>query len=237
MGLRGGREGGGASSSFSKTFPTTGLLDGGGAGAGLLSLFSANEPFARRGGGGERTLDEATEDAVPDLLGSGGGGGTELAEVFDVWLSDRNKLGLLGLGGGAGFRKVCFRCTFCAVSSSVCPSRLVGLLGFNGGMLPDLLLSEGGGGSFLGGTPSLAWVVVDETLYSDAGRLGGVLPGFSTLTQSGSLVGVNGLLGRPGFGTCRAVGGATVERAGMPLSSHHFLLSELAGGRPGSTES
>lgn len=94
-------------------------------------------------------------------------------------------------------------------------------------------MPEGGGGSFLGGTLSLGWPA-DETLYSEAGRLGGVFPGFSTLTQSGSLVGVKGLLGRPGLGTWREVGGAAVDRAGMPLSSHHFLLSELAGGKPGS---
>lgn len=73
-------------------------------------------------------------------------------------------------------------------------------------------------------------------LYTEPVLEGGVL-GFSTFTQSGSLVGVHGFDGLARFGTCPALGGFTVDLAGMPLSSHHFLLSELAGGSPGSTES
>jgi hypothetical protein len=34
-----------------------------------------------------------------------------------------------------------------------------------------------------------------------------------------------------------SVGGLTKDLAGIPLSSHHFLLSELAGGSPGSIAS
>jgi hypothetical protein len=66
----------------------------------------------------------------------------------------------------------------------------------------------------------------------------GVGHGFSTSTQSESaLPGVNGF---PALGVadCEPLGGIlTAERAGMPLSSHHLRLSELAGGSPGSTDS
>ncbi len=54
------------------------------------------------------------------------------------------------------------------------------------------------------------------------------------MTQSGSSVGVYGFDGRFGFGTRPFSGGLREDRAGWLLSSHHFLLSELAGGRPGS---
>lgn len=66
----------------------------------------------------------------------------------------------------------------------------------------------------------------------------GVGHGFSTSTQSESP-----LLGAKGFPELDAVerapfgGILTVDRAGMPLSSHHLRLSELAGGKPGSTDS
>jgi len=55
--------------------------------------------------------------------------------------------------------------------------------------------------------------------------------------QSGWLLGVHGLDGRSGLGSMPLPGGCSVERAGIPLSSHHLRLSELAGGRPGSIES
>jgi len=55
-----------------------------------------------------------------------------------------------------------------------------------------------------------------------------------TSTHSGSGLGVNGLLGRFGFGEWLLDGGSTRAFAGKPLSSHHFLRSELAGGSPGS---
>lgn len=55
-----------------------------------------------------------------------------------------------------------------------------------------------------------------------------------TVTQSGSSVGVYGFEGRLGFGTNPLCGGLTADLAGLLLSSHHFLWSELAGGRPGS---
>jgi hypothetical protein len=58
-----------------------------------------------------------------------------------------------------------------------------------------------------------------------------------TVTQSGSSVGVYGFDGRLRFGIRPCCGGLRADRAGCPLSSHHFLLSELAGGRPASIES
>jgi hypothetical protein len=58
-----------------------------------------------------------------------------------------------------------------------------------------------------------------------------------TVTQSGSSVGVYGFEGRLGFGITPCCGGLRAERAGCPLSNHHFLLSELAGGSPASIES
>ena len=67
-------------------------------------------------------------------------------------------------------------------------------------------------------------------------RGGGGL-GRGTLTQSGSAVALNGLGARCGLRTCPSLGAFTCERAGMPLSSHHLRLSELAGGKPGSIDS
>jgi hypothetical protein len=58
-----------------------------------------------------------------------------------------------------------------------------------------------------------------------------------TVTQSGSSLAVYGLDGRLGFGTAPFCGGIRSDRAGRLLSNHHFRLSELAGGRPGSIES
>lgn len=58
-----------------------------------------------------------------------------------------------------------------------------------------------------------------------------------TLTQSGSSLVVNGFDTRFGLGMKPMLGGCKVDRAGMPLSSHHLRLSELAGGRPGSMDS
>jgi hypothetical protein len=70
------------------------------------------------------------------------------------------------------------------------------------------------------------------------GRAGGfgVGQGFSTWTQSDSLAGVKGFPDASVFEPLGG-GGLTAERAGMPLSSHHLRLSELAGGRPGSIDS
>lgn len=60
-------------------------------------------------------------------------------------------------------------------------------------------------------------------------------------TQSGSSVGVNGLAGRFGLSTLLipfpVTGGVMSTRADCPFASHHFCLSELAGGRPGSMAS
>lgn len=61
-------------------------------------------------------------------------------------------------------------------------------------------------------------------------------------TQSGSSVALNGFDGRLGFRITVAyslppfieVGGATVDLAIFPFSSHHRCWSELAGGSPGS---
>ena len=58
-----------------------------------------------------------------------------------------------------------------------------------------------------------------------------------TVTQSGSSVGVYGFDGRLGFGITPCRGGLRADLAGCPLSNHHFLLSELAGGSPASIES
>jgi len=55
-----------------------------------------------------------------------------------------------------------------------------------------------------------------------------------TVTQSGSSLYVYGFDGRLGFGRAPFCGGSRPDIAYLPLSSHHFLLSELAGGRPGS---
>jgi len=51
----------------------------------------------------------------------------------------------------------------------------------------------------------------------------------STLTQSGSVVSVKGLVGRYGFGIVPG-SGMTVDFAGRPLLSHHFCFSELGRG-------
>lgn len=48
---------------------------------------------------------------------------------------------------------------------------------------------------------------------------------------------MNGFDGLFGFGVAPSCMGLMSDRAGLPLSSHHFLLSELAGGKPGSIES
>jgi hypothetical protein len=58
-----------------------------------------------------------------------------------------------------------------------------------------------------------------------------------TVIQPGSSVAAQGFEGRAGLGIAPFSGGVILERAGCPFSSHHFLLSELAGGRPGSMES
>ncbi len=63
-----------------------------------------------------------------------------------------------------------------------------------------------------------------------------------TLTQSGSSEWENGfgfLLGLRivCWDDLIGLGGVTVDRAILPFSNHHFCLSELAGGRPGSIES
>jgi hypothetical protein len=105
-----------------------------------------------------------------------------------------------------------------------------------------------GGGSFLGieleaeDESNMEWFTCsygdvdilenDERRDSDLG----------TLTQSGSSVGTWGLAGRFGFRmVCDAglsgLGGLMEDRAILPLSSHHFWRSELAGGSPGSMAS
>lgn len=63
------------------------------------------------------------------------------------------------------------------------------------------------------------------------------LEGLGTVTQSGSSVMENGLDGRFGLGIAPFSEGWIDDLAGRPLSSHHFLRSEDAGGRPGSMES
>jgi hypothetical protein len=81
---------------------------------------------------------------------------------------------------------------------------------------------------------------LDSKVRVRVGRAGGfgVGHGFSTSTQSDpTLLGANGF---PELGevNCEPSGGGlAAERAGMPLSSHHLRLSELAGGSPGSTDS
>ena len=81
---------------------------------------------------------------------------------------------------------------------------------------------------------------LDSKVRVRVGRAGGlgVGHGFSTSTQSEpTLLGANGLPELGGVDCEPLGGGLTAERAGMPLSSHHLRLSELAGGRPGSTDS
>lgn len=81
------------------------------------------------------------------------------------------------------------------------------------------------------------WLAAEE-LRSRIERLrGGGGFGRGTLTQSGSVVALKGLGALCGLRTYPSAGGLTCERAGMPLSSHHLRLSELAGGKPGSIDS
>lgn len=58
-----------------------------------------------------------------------------------------------------------------------------------------------------------------------------------TVTQSGSSLCAYGFEGLFGFGTAPFCGRSRSDLANLPLSSHHFRLSELAGGRPGSIAS
>lgn len=120
-----------------------------------------------------------------------------------------------------------------------------GLLGMKGGAMS--LRAAGLGAGFVWGMlvdelvlEVAALVPLKSTVWALAvplagGGSGGLPPILLTSTQSGSGDGVNGLLGLFGFGKWSFEGGWTRERAGSPLSSHHFLRSELAGGSPGST--
>jgi len=138
-------------------------------------------------------------------------------------------VGLLGFGGGAALRRVCLRWTRLSGSS---PGVEMGRGGFGGGADAAALVDVGGGAVVLG-TGNRGAV-----LFPDAVRFAtGMSPGLSTLTQSGSELGVKGFEGLPEFRVYPFPGGLAVDRAGIPPSSHHFLFSELAGGRPGSTES
>ena len=93
--------------------------------------------------------------AALDILlvrrGSGAGGGTDFADAVDWLVSLRKRL---GLGGGAGFRSVCFKCI---LPSFALPSNVAvaGRDGFSGGT-SDLL----DGGSFRAASSLLAVVVV-----------------------------------------------------------------------------
>lgn len=95
---------------------------------------------------------------------------------------------------------------------------------------------------------SLVSELVDELGLNGGGSLRGPFVGGrpleprragirGTVTQSGSSLTVYGFDGRFGFGTAPFCGGLKADRAGWLLSNHHFRLSELAGGRPGSIES
>ena len=104
----------------------------------------------------------------------------------------------------------------------------------------DLLLPSGvteGDGMNGGGSLRMPFVdvEVDRLGFVSEEPLEGSIRG--TVTQSGSSDTANGFDGRFGFGMEPFCGGFTVDRAGWLLSSHHFLLSELAGGSPGSMES
>ena len=105
-----------------------------------------------------------------------------------------------------------------------------------------------GGGSFLGteldaeDESSIEWLTCSygevDMLENDDKRDSDL----GTLTQSGSSVGIWGFVGRFGFRmVCDAgfsgFGGLMDDLAILPLSSHHFWRSELAGGRPGSMAS
>ena len=124
-----------------------------------------------------------------------------------------NKLGFLGLIGGAGF--LCDAADVAddidlrdgdgemvglaaAGASSLCVLRLGGNWG--------LPLTPNGGGSLRGALDA----VEEERVTSDDD---GIL---STLTQSGSSLGVNGFPGRARFGTEPLPGGFNVEDAGNP---------------------
>lgn len=71
----------------------------------------------------------------------------------------------------------------------------------------------------------------DDTDWNESVRMLGIR---GTSTQSGSLLGVQGLEGLPGFGMLVFVGGLMVDLANCPPSNHHFFLSLLAAGSPGS---
>jgi hypothetical protein len=105
-----------------------------------------------------------------------------------------------------------------------------------------------GGGSFLGieldaeDDSSMEWLTCSygevDMLENDDRRDSDL----GTLTQSGSSVGRWGLAGRFGLRmVCDAgssgFGGLMEDLAILPLSSHHFWRSELAGGSPGSMAS
>jgi hypothetical protein len=105
-----------------------------------------------------------------------------------------------------------------------------------------------GGGSFLGieldadDESSIEWLTCSygevDMLENDDRRDSDL----GTLTQSGSSFGRWGLACRFWFRmVCDAeslgFGGLTEDLAILPLSSHHFLRSELAGGTPGSMAS
>lgn len=159
-------------------------------------------------------------------------------DVVDVFVVERRRL---GLGGGAGLRRVCLRWCWLAVLSRAfgLGGSVVVLGGFVGG--PSSLDRDRGGGTSFLDTLWLLSVPESLTCLAAATCLGGGGLGFSsgrsTLIQSDSGLAENGFDGLFGFGTWFALGGFNAERAGIPLSSHHFLLSELAGGRPGSIDS
>jgi len=92
-------------------------------------------------------------------------------------------------------------------------------------------------GLYGGGNLRVPFVVLRElgvlvAVVEDWGKL--LVGARGTVTQSGSSLCVYGFDGRFGFGTAPFCGGSRSDLAYLPLSSHHFLLSELAGGRPGS---
>lgn len=164
--------------------------------------------------------------------------------------SERSIVGFLGIGG-AGLRVI------------ECCEDTEGLRGRRGGCGSDIgssrrvcwveeALEVGAPGWCAGQTggsfrdPAIAFlskfsfkdVVAAEVLRSRTEReRGGGGFGRGTLTQSGSVVGLNGLGARCGLRTYPSPGGLTFERAAVPLSSHHLRLSELAGGKPGSIDS
>lgn len=98
-------------------------------------------------------------------------------------------------------------------------------------------------GLYGGGSLRVPFVVLREFGDRDAvveaceGPLGGMVGTRGTVTQSGSSLYVYGFEGRLGFGTAPLCGGSSSDLAKLLLSNHHFLLSELAGGRPDSIAS